>query len=219
MKLIKRIKTPKYNRALYRCEICGELTEDNYPYGLKKKQCKKCKKKQVEYFKAHKKEYYKKYQKEHYKSQKKDRGYITMENGVGKKERLYSIYHGMKQRCYNKNSKGCHRYGGRGITICKKWLDSYLNFKTWANKNGYADKLTIDRVDNDGNYSPQNCRWVTGRINTLNSSSVKLNYEKAQEIRKLRREQGLTYKRLGEMFGISESTPQAIVKNRSWTKP
>lgn len=63
-----------------------------------------------------------------------------------------------------------HRYGGRGIKICDEWNDSYEAFAAWARDNGYADDLQIDRIDNDGNYEPSNCRFVTPRANSNNRS-------------------------------------------------
>lgn len=84
--------------------------------------------------------------------------------------RLYRIYYAMKQRCYNPKTKAYHRYGGRGVTICEEWLDSFESFRSWAIANGYRDDLTIDRRDVNGNYEPNNCRWITQRDQTRNTS-------------------------------------------------
>ena len=81
--------------------------------------------------------------------------------------RLYSIWINIKRRTLNPKHKAYQDYGGRGITICEEWLDMQ-NFYDWAMENGYSDELSIDRIDNDGNYCPENCRWTTSIIQSRN---------------------------------------------------
>ena len=88
----------------------------------------------------------------------------------GNHTRLYNIYHGMKDRCYKKSAKAFNKYGGRGITVCEEWRNSFEAFYEWAMANGYADNLTIDRIDGTKGYTPENCRWVTYKAQGNNTS-------------------------------------------------
>ena len=85
--------------------------------------------------------------------------------------RLYNIWCSMKQRCYDENCNNYTRYGGKGISVCDEWNNSYECFRDWSMRNGYKDNLSIDRVNNNGNYEPDNCRWATRKTQSNNKSS------------------------------------------------
>jgi len=89
----------------------------------------------------------------------------------GKQGRTYRIWAGMRNRCRNPNNKNWARYGGRGITVCERW-DSFSNFL--ADMGEVPPGLTIDRIDNNGNYAPDNCRWATRLQQTHNRHGCKL---------------------------------------------
>ena len=79
--------------------------------------------------------------------------------------RLYKIWRGMKARCFYKESNRWRWYGGKGIVVCAEWLD-FAVFECWAHSSGYQDTLTIDRINNNGNYEPNNCQWITKSANS-----------------------------------------------------
>lgn len=85
--------------------------------------------------------------------------------------RLYTIWKNMRQRCMNQKNPHYPRWGGRGIRVCPEWTD-FSTFKKWASRSGYAFHLSIDRIDNDGDYEPANCRWVTAAEQSANRRFV-----------------------------------------------
>lgn len=101
-----------------------------------------------------------------------------MERGISvEHKRLYKVWQGMKERCYNKNNHAYMNYGGRGITVCEEWLDP-RNFIKWALENGYDEnaprgQCTLDRINNYKGYSPNNCRWVSMNEQTKNKRDFK----------------------------------------------
>lgn len=99
--------------------------------------------------------------------------------------RLYHIYRGMISRCYSKTHRFYKNYGERGIEICDEWLNDFMNFYNWAMNNGYDDTLTIDRIDNNRNYEPSNCRWLTVKEQSNNRRTNTL-YEYQGEMKPLK---------------------------------
>lgn len=87
-------------------------------------------------------------------------------------KKLYGIYSGIKERCLNSNNKAYSNYGGRGIKICDEWKNDFKVFYDWAMSNGYQENLTIDRIDVNGNYEPNNCRWITRKEQSRNKRNT-----------------------------------------------
>lgn len=84
---------------------------------------------------------------------------------------LYNTWRDMRHRCYNKNLRNFHRYGGRGITVCKEWQKDFNTFYNWAMSNGWKQGLTLERINNNGNYEPTNCCFVTRKQQAQNRST------------------------------------------------
>ena len=140
-------------------------------------------------------------------------------HGESGKTKLYRTWLHIKDRCLNYKNKDYKDYGGRGITICPEWTESYIVFRDWSLNNGYADNLEIDRwPNNDGNYEPKNCRWVTHKENCNNRRGKKLYLEKVNEIRKLYATGNYTQKELAEKFNVSQTLISQIILNKIWIK-
>ena len=137
---------------------------------------------------------------------------ISTINGLSKQYKmLYKIYYAMKRRCYNNKYISYANYGGRGIKVCDRWLESFENFLEDM-KDTYQEGLSIDRINNDGNYEPSNCKWSTAKEQARNRRDNKLTLEKVNEIRN----SYLTQKELAKIYNISVSTIKDIKNNKIW---
>lgn len=135
---------------------------------------------------------------------------------VGKKthgktnSRLYAVWRGMKQMCNDPNSDNYYRYGGRGISVCDEWVSDFTAFEKWAMENGYDEtapqgKFTVDRINNDGNYEPSNCRLVDMKTQYHNRNLPK-------SIKEISEEHGLTYDAVHQRMKKGASIEDALKK-------
>ena len=133
--------------------------------------------------------------------------------------RIYTTWSNMKARCYNKNHGEYSSYGGRGIVVCDEWNNSFEKFLQWAQTSGYTGNLTIDRIDNDGNYEPKNCQWITKQENT-----TKRNREYWEVNRNIRdtvvyfshllKSFGISYAKSAKLFMVDHKCLMATVRYR-----
>lgn len=138
--------------------------------------------------------------------------------------RLYKTYSNMKSRCYNNKVVNYKYYGGKGIRVCSSWLSGFENFRDWAEDNGYSDDLTIDRIDNNGNYEPSNCRFATMKIqanNRVQSGKTsgmkhlcKVSLDEASEICEAYATGLFTAIEISMFTGVSRSTISHITNGR-----
>ena len=140
----------KVRFGLYKCGFCGEEFKAN-TYSINRGNTKSCGC----------------YQKRRTSETQKTHGLNST--------RLYKIWKEIKRRTLNPKHKQYKDYGGRGITICDEWKNDFMPFYNWALSNGYSDELSIDRIDNDGNYCPENCRWTTRTMQSRNQRIQKNN--------------------------------------------
>ena len=132
-----------------------------------------------------------------------------------RKTRLYREWTGMKVRCNCKTSKSYKIYGARGIKVCDEWSNSFENFRDWAMKNGYDDSLTIERIDVNGNYCPENCKWITKADQAKNTRwCMMISYNgKTQNLSDWCKELRLDYKRVhNRMKTLGWSFERAITE-------
>jgi hypothetical protein len=135
---------------------------------------------------------------------------------AGKRHPLYKIWSSMKERCFTATHQKYADYGGRGITVCERWVgpDGFPNFL--ADMGERPSGYTLDRLDNDGPYSPENCRWVTSKRQNRNQRRTRLTDAAANAIRTRYATGGVTQLTLAHEFGTSQGMVSEIVNDKRW---
>lgn len=130
--------------------------------------------------------------------------------------RLVTIYKCMRARCYYEKDINYKIYGARGIKVCDEWINKPDSFCYWALENGYRDNLSIDRINNELNYSPENCQWSDTKKQARNRKGIKLNMQIANNIR----EDSLTMtrKEISDKYSIKLAEIGRIIRNERWIK-
>lgn len=130
-------------------------------------------------------------------------------------KRIRAIYLGMVSRCHSQGSQAYYKYGEQGIKVCSEWLDDKRSFYEWSIKNGYKKNLTIDRIDNEKGYSPDNCRWATMKEQGRNKKDI-MSIHDAREIKRLL-SLGMTHKKIALLTNISHHAVSCISKGSTWS--
>lgn len=128
---------------------------------------------------------------------------------------LFRVWCSMINRCNNKNSSHFKYYGGRGISVCKEWMENFESFYEFAISNCYQKGLQIDRTNNDGNYEPSNCRFVTLKENRRNRYT-QLSVMRARVIRHLKEKTSLSIKQIADKYFVFPSTIRQVCINKTW---
>ena len=167
--------------------------------------CKACRAKYAMDWRSRNREYWKEWN-------SKNVGYLKrwIENGHAE----HSSWGSMRSRCSDVNHIAYSRYGGRGIKICKEW-DSFKRFQRDMGKKP-TPKHQLDRIDNDGDYTPENCRWATRKENIRNSSIIKLSPEKVRVIRRLHRN-GESMVQIANVMAVTKSCITSVLQGRTWS--
>lgn len=183
--LIERVENNKFNQVQWKCRCdCGKEVIVK-SYSLTTGQTKSC------------------------GCLKKEQNYINIAKVKHNmtNTRLYNIWRNMKSRCLNPNNKRHKFYFDKGITVCDEWKNDFMNFYNWAINNGYRDNLTIDRINNNGNYEPKNCRWATiTEQNNNQSNNIRIKYNESE----------YTLSELSKIYNIKRATLYDRIK-RGWT--
>lgn len=180
--ILEKIETSDKKHSYYKCKCdCGNIFKKRQDIikNAKHKACNLCKRKRPDM--------------------------ITHNHSNTK---LYRVYYSMKERCYSNNSNEYHNYGCRGIKVCSEWLNNFEVFYKWAMDNGYQNGLQIDRVDNNGDYEPSNCRWVTPEENSNNKRTcVYITYK----------DKTLTINQWARLLGINKNTFWRYIRKKNYT--
>lgn len=147
----------------------------------------------------------------------KARAFIRQEqHGESKnKTKEYSCWTSMLQRCFNPNNIGYKNYGGRGITVCERWRNSFRSFLEDMGRKP-CKNLTLDRIDVNGNYEPYNCRWASRKIQTRNRRVTVLDEDSVRQIRELR-QSGLSLAQIARHLGVKRGVVESVIYNKSWS--
>lgn len=137
------------------------------------------------------------------------------------RRKIYTAWKNIKMRCYDPKIPGYKNYGARGIKMCDEWFNNFEAFYEWSLANGCEPGLTIDRIDNDGNYEPDNCRWVTQTVNANNRGDcVKLTHNgKTQTLAEWARELGMTHQAITDRYKSSNWSLEEMLTYKTHERP